>query len=117
MKINKQSYSEVLYSMSFLNSVVMVFYTMIHSNGGLGLLVSFMIGPFFLIPQLLLYFLKNKKRNSVMFLIFKIVLVILGFCSTFTMFSFTSEPINIFIIFNFILLLIILVTIVKDYKK
>ena len=109
--------NEFLHSLSFLNALIMVFYTMIHNNGGVGVLTAIMVGVFLVIPQLLLYLFINKKNKSILFLVFKIILVILGFVITFVMFNFTSESINIFMIFNFILLLIIFMTIIKEFKK
>ena len=117
MNNKRMSKKELLYSLSFINALIMVFYTMIHDNGGVGVLAAIMVGVFFLIPQLLLYFLKEKKINSLFSFIFRIFLVVLGFTITFAMFSFTSNPINVFITFNFGLLLIILVSIIKEYKK
>lgn len=117
MNNKKMLKKELLYSLSFINALIMVFYTMIHGNGGVGVLAAIMVGFFFLIPQLLLYFFKEKKINSLFSFIFRIVLVVLGFTITFAMFSFTSDPINVFIIFNFGLLLIILVSIIKEYKE
>lgn len=111
---NKYDLYTILNCLSVFNVIVMVPYTFISHGGGVGMLACFMIGPFFMISQMILAILSFNKKDKFLLNLF---LIFGGFISTVLTISLVSYEFNIFVIINILLLILLLIDRIVNKNK
>lgn len=112
--ISQNNIYNLLNTLSFINVIIMVFYTFSKEAGNLGVLAAFIVGPLLMASQTILIAMSFFKKKNI---ILNFIFILGGLISTILTLNMFNYKFNIFIILNIILLITMFINLLINKNK